>query len=250
MTSGSTLAPDVAAGLANLLGVVADNTYFLGRHLSEWAVGAPGLESAVAAAGIAQGHLGQARALHPFVDELVPGGFPSPDQGSRRLYRLAALDEPFATWGQCVATLYLVDPALEAVLRAVAVPREDVMRRIARVLDESRLHADFARGRLRELVTRWEHGRSHVAAHLRPVMTEVLCWFGPPGEEGVAALVAAGALTADAEGLRQRYLDTVMPTLLELDLDVGVWGDQGAWCYEELPWSQWNRLQRRLETTS
>ena len=68
------MAREVAAGLANLLTVVGDNKYYLGRWLSQWAVGAPGLESAVAAAAIAQGHLGQARTLFAFIDELAGEG--------------------------------------------------------------------------------------------------------------------------------------------------------------------------------
>src|SRR5665809_121068 len=79
-----------------------------------------------------------------------------------RRYNMAALDEPFATWGQTVATMYLVDPALDVVLRAVDPPGEELARRLGRVLEESRFNAEFARGRLLELTRRWEHGRSHL----------------------------------------------------------------------------------------
>lgn len=240
----------VTAGIANLLGVVADNKYRLGRWLSQWAVGAPGLESAVAAAGIAQGHLGQARTLYPLVDDLLDGGFASPDEGRARQYNLRALDEPFATWGQTVATMYLVDPALDVVLRAVEAPGDELGRRLARVLDESRFNADFARGRLIELTTRWEHGRSHLAGHLRTVTPEVLCWFGPDDEEGVATLVAAGVLRSDGPAMRTAWLDVVAPPLLEHGYDVGIAGTPGAWTHEELPWQDWNPLQRRLEPTT
>ena len=110
---------EVAAGLANLLTVVGDNKYYLGRWLSQWAVGAPGLESAVAAAAIAQGHLGQARTLFPFIDEFAGEGVSigGPDSGRTRRYNLGVLDEPFATWAQAVAVLFLVDPALDVLLQ-------------------------------------------------------------------------------------------------------------------------------------
>jgi ring-1,2-phenylacetyl-CoA epoxidase subunit PaaC len=235
-------------GIANLLGVVADNKYHLGRWLSQWAVGAPGLESAVAAAGIAQGHLGQARALYPLVDELIDGGFASPDEGRTRRYNMASLDEPFETWAQAVATMFLVDPALDVVLRALQPPTEDQVRRLHRVLDESRFNIGFARGRVVELTTRWEHGRSHLAGPLATVLPEVLCWFGPDGEEGVRILCEAGVLTADGAGMRSTYLDVVAPVLLGLEYEVGVTGSPGDWTSEELPWEHWN--QRRLETTA
>lgn len=240
----------VTAGVANLLGVVADNKYFLGRWLSQWAVGAPGLENAVAAAGIAQGHLGQARTLYPLVAELLPGGFASPDQGRSRRYNMAALDEPFTTWGQTVATMYLVDPALDVVLRAVDPPGEELGRRLVRVLEESRFNAEFARNRLTELTRRWEHGRSHLDDVLRRVLPEALCWFGPPGEHGVAVLRRAGVLRADGDQMRATYLDAVGPALVDDDYDVGVSGAPGAWTHEELPWPRWNPLQRRLETAA
>jgi 1,2-phenylacetyl-CoA epoxidase catalytic subunit len=240
----------VTAGIANLLGVVADNKYFLGRWLSQWAVGAPGLESAVAAAGIAQGHLGQARTLYPLVDDMLAGGFPSPDEGRTRHYNMSALDEPFATWGQAVATMYLVDPALDVVLRVVDPPGDELRRRVARVLEESRFNATFARSRLVELTQRWEHGRGHLTGTLRRVVPEALCWFGPPAEQGVAVLVDAGVLRADGERMRTMYLDTVAPTLLDHGYEVGVSGARGRWTYEELPWDRWNPLQRRLETTT
>jgi 1,2-phenylacetyl-CoA epoxidase catalytic subunit len=242
------IARDVAGGLANLLGVVGDNKYWLGKHLSEWSVGAPGLESAVATAAIAQGHLGQSRAIFPVADELageaVDLGYP--DQRERR-YNLAVLDDPFATWAQAVATLYLVDPALDIVLRALEATTDELARRIARILDEARFNADFARGRVIELTERFEHGRAQIAACLPAILPEVLCWFGPPGEPGVEALRTAGVLTLDNEGMRARYLDFVMPLLDELGYDVGVSGQPGSWIYEELPWQRWNSLQRRLK---
>lgn len=237
-------------GIANLLGVIADNKYHLGRWLSQWAVGAPGLESAVAAAGIAQGHLGQARALYPLVDELIDGGFARPDEGRTRRYNMAAVDEPFATWGTAVATMFLVDPALDVVLQALSPPSEDQTRRLDRVLDESRFNAEFARGRLIELTQRWEHGRSHLTSGLADVLPEVLCWFGPPDEEGVATLKSAGVLSTDGAGMRAAYLDVVAPVLLDNGYDLGLSGQPGAWTHEELPWMQWNPLQRRLETTA
>jgi 1,2-phenylacetyl-CoA epoxidase catalytic subunit len=235
-------------GIANLLGVVADNKYRLGRWLSQWAVGAPGLETAVAVAGIAQGHLGQARALYPLVDELIDGGFARPDDGRTRRYNMFILDEPFATWAQAVATMFLVAPALDVVLRALHPPSEDQGRRLDRVLDESRFNSEFARGRLVELTRRWEHGRSHLTGPLAAVLPEVLCWFGPDDEEGVRILQEAGVLSADNAGMRSAYLDIVGPVLEELDYD-HVSGRSGDWTFEELSWEDWNPLQRRLETT-
>ena len=243
------LSAAVGAGVANLLSVVGDNKYWLGHHLSQWAVGTPGLESAVACAAISQGHLGQSRALLPIADELAGEGVSLGEPESReRRYNVTALDEEFDTWAQAVATLYLVDPALDTVLRSLGGVAEELDRRVQRVLDEARFNFDFARGRLLELTEDYATGRDQVAPHLPGVLTEVLAWFGPDGEPGVQALADAGVLVTDNQGMRQRYLDTVAPLLHELGYDVGVAGGPGAWTYPELPWESWNSLQRRLET--
>ncbi len=241
------LDPQIQAGLGNLVIVVGDNKHWLGHHLSKWSVGAPGLESAVAAAAIAQGQFGQARALLPFANKLIPNEIAPPAERQRR-YNVAALDDEFATWSKAVITLLLVDPALNVVLRSLEETQDELKRRIGRVLEESRFYVDFAIGRLAELTESWEHGRSQVTPHVVPVLTEMLCWFGPDGEPGVAALNAAGVLNLDNEAMRQAYLDEVAPTLLRYGYDIPVTGEPGAWTLtEELPWASWNNLQRRLE---
>ena len=55
-----------------LLRSLADNKYVLGRRYAEWCTGAPMLESAVAAAAMAQDELGHARSFYPLLR-----GFPN-----------------------------------------------------------------------------------------------------------------------------------------------------------------------------
>ena len=64
MGTGSTV--DAAtATMVSLIGSLADNKSALGRRYGEWAVSAPTIESAVAAAAMAQDELGHARATYP-----------------------------------------------------------------------------------------------------------------------------------------------------------------------------------------
>jgi 1,2-phenylacetyl-CoA epoxidase catalytic subunit len=237
-----------ANGLANLLMVVGDNKHWLGQWLSKWSVGAPGLESAVAAAAIAQGHFGQSRALYPFVEQyLTAEELPGPETRSRR-YNVRALDDEFASWAEAVVALLLVDSGLNVILRSLEQTQPELSRRIGRVLEESKFYRDFAVGRVRELTTSWEHGRAQLTPHVVPTLTEMLCWFGPSGEAGVEHLREVGVLTLDNDQMRQRYLDDVAPPLLELGYELPVTGGPGDWTLtEELPWESWNPLQRRLE---
>jgi 1,2-phenylacetyl-CoA epoxidase catalytic subunit len=239
---------DALAAVVNLLVVLADNKYWLGRHLSEWAVGAPSLEVGVACAAIAQGELGQARVLYPLLSELP---FPGPvDPAEReRAYRVSALDTPFPTWSHAVAALLLVDGATTTMLEALlGSPYEALARRVPRMLEEEEFHGDFADGRVRELA-HLPGGLGHLQARVDEALEEMLCWFGPPGEHGVDTLQGEGLLRSGNEELRQAYLDRVGPLLGEVGVELGLDRDQatGRWEGRKLPWERWNHLQRRLE---
>jgi 1,2-phenylacetyl-CoA epoxidase catalytic subunit len=81
------------------------------------------------------------------------------------------------------------------------------------------------------------------------LFTEMLLWFGPEGEEGIEAMRAEGLTSMSNEEMRQRYLDRVVP-LLEgcgIEIPVNRDGSDTKWEYGELPWENWNQLQRRLE---
>ena len=237
-----------APAAVNLLLVLADNKYWLGRHLSEWAVGAPSLEVAVACAAVAQGELGQARVLYPLLAELP---FPGPvDPAERqRAYHLSVLDAPFPTWSHAVAALLLVDAATTTMLEALRDGRYQALaRRVPRMLEEEQFHRDFADGRVRELA-RLPGGLGQLQARVDESLEELLCWFGPPDEQGVATLQGEGLLRSGNETLRQAYLDRIGPLLQEAGVELRLGRDQasGRWEDPKLPWERWNRLQRRLE---
>jgi ring-1,2-phenylacetyl-CoA epoxidase subunit PaaC len=230
------------AALVNLLVVLADNKYWLGRHLSEWAVGAPSLEVAVACAAIAQGELGQARVLYPLLEKLPFPGRVDPLE-RERAYRVSLLDRPFATWPHAVAALLLVDSAVTTMLAALAGgPNEALARRVPRMLEEEAFHWDFADGRVRELA-RVPGGRGQLQARVDQSLEELLCWFGPPGEPGVETLRGQGLLGRGNTELRQAWLDRVGPLLEEVGVRLGPERSEDA----RLPWERWNRLQRRLD---
>ena len=56
--------------MGSLVGSLADNKAALGRRYAEWAVSAPTLESAVAAAAMAQDELGHSRSTYPVLKAL------------------------------------------------------------------------------------------------------------------------------------------------------------------------------------
>lgn len=239
------------SALVNLVLVLADNKYFLGRRVSEWCPGGPSLESAVAAAAIAQEELGHARALYPLLDEMPLTEVPAPLQSGterQRKYSVSFLAEPLPTWPHVVAALALIDTALATMFDALTESRyEDLRKRAARIPSEERFHRKYADGRVRDLV-RTDGGRRVLQERVDELLPEMLCWFGPSGERGVEELKREGLLARDSDGLRQAYLDDIAPLLQDSGLDLHLARERDRWTYQqELPWDSWNQLQRRLE---
>jgi phenylacetate-CoA oxygenase PaaI subunit len=224
----------------NLILVLADNKYFLGRRLSEWCPGGPSLESSVAAAALAQEELGHARALYPLLEDMPVTEAPGPLQRGNerdRRYVVSFLDEPLETWAHVVAALALVDPALTVMFNALRECRfEDLRKRAARIPGEEEFHRKYADGRVRDLA-RTDGGRAALQARIDELLPEMLCWFGPDDEEGVRELKTEGLLSMDSAELRAAYLDDIRPVLEAAQISLTT---------DDLPWDRWNQLQRRL----
>ncbi|MBV9195405.1 MAG: phenylacetate-CoA oxygenase subunit PaaI [Solirubrobacterales bacterium] len=228
------------AALVNLVVVLADSKFFLGRRFSDWLSGGPSLESAVALAAIAQEELGHARALYPLLEELPLVDTPGPLQRGaerERKYCMSCLSKPWEWWADVVAALILVDPALTMLFRALENSRYvDLRQRAARVPSEEVFHRKYADGRVRDLA-RTAQGRQTLQRRIDWMLPEVLMWFGPSREPGVAALKSQGLIEFDNDEMRDAFQTDVFPILEENGLCVEV---------GELPWERWNSLQRRL----
>ena len=244
---------DALAALVNLIAVLGDNEYFLGRRVSEWADAGPLLESSVACAAISQDTLGRSRAIYPLLEELPWPNPPTALQGERdrsRRYSVSFLDDPFPSWSNVVAALALISPALSTVFEAVTDSAyEALARRARRILEEERLTSAYAAGLVRQIVST-DRGRQLLQQRVDELFPEMLCWFGPPDEPGLEILKREGLVSITSEEMRQTYLGRVVPLLQEVNIEVPVqWNEQEKrWEYGELPWNEWNQLQRRLRT--
>lgn len=239
------------AALVNLIAVLGDTKYFLGRRVSEWTTGAPTLEAAVACAAIAQEDLGHSRAIYPLLEELPWPGRPLPLERERdraRRYAVGFLDTEFSTWSHVVAACALIDTAVNTMFEAlVDAPYEALASRVRRALEEERFHMGYAESLVRQIRT-YEAGTAALQARVDELLPEMLCWFGPQGETGVDVLKAERLLSRNNEELRQHYLGRVAPLLLEEGIRLPVQWNLGdrRWEYDNLPWDRWDPLQRRL----
>ena len=243
---------DALAALVNLIAVIGDNVYFLGRRVSEWADAGPLLESTAACAAITQDKLGQSRAIYPLLEELP---WPNPPTGLQgevdraRRYSVSFLDDPLPSWSNVVAALALVGPAVNVVLESVEESRyEALARRAHRILDEEKLTSAYAESLVRQIAYE-DRGRGLLQERVNDLFPEMLCWFGPEGEEGIEALRAEGLAKMSNEEMRQRYLDRIVPLLKGCGVEIPVERNESEqrWEYGDLPWNEWNQLQRRLE---
>lgn len=243
---------EALAALVNLIAVLGDNEYFLGRRVSEWADAGPLLESAVACSAISQDTLGRSRAIYPLLEELPWPNPPTALQGESdrvRRYSVSFLDEEFPSWSNVVAALALISPALSTVFEAVTDSGyEALARRARRILEEERLTSAYAAGLVRQIAST-DRGHELLQQRVDELFPEMLCWFGPPGESGLEVLKREGLVNMTSEDMRQTYLGRVVPLLQEVNIEIPVKWNEGEkrWGYGELPWNEWNQLQRRLE---
>src|SRR5689334_25185351 len=89
-----------------LIGSLADNKSALGRRYGEWAVSAPTIESAVAAAAMAQDELGHARSTYPVLAKL---GVTREDSGLDAGDPLPVISSELVDWAAFVVAILVVD---------------------------------------------------------------------------------------------------------------------------------------------
>jgi 1,2-phenylacetyl-CoA epoxidase catalytic subunit len=218
--------------MASLVGSLADNKAALGRRYAEWAVSAPTLESAVAAAAMAQDELGHSRSTYPVLKAL--GTETDEVLGGDR--RLALLDEELPDWNAFIAANLLVDGVLTTFVAAcVGSSVEQMAARAKKILQEEgshRVHGEawakrLCRGDQRDaFVTRlgetWEHaGR----------------WIGPDDDPAYAAALEAGEVSRDP-GFQRGQMRSWLTALLEPE---GV----AIALPDPTDWSGWDPERRR-----
>jgi 1,2-phenylacetyl-CoA epoxidase catalytic subunit len=242
------LSPGLAQATANLVVALADNKYFLAHRLAAWGVGAPTLESAVACTAIAQEEAGHARGLYSLLEGFPRDVAPVPlerETDRERKYALSYLLDPTTSFIRGVAALTLADRACTVLVDAAADSSHDgLKKRAARILADERFHQRYADGRVRELAESPALERELVA-----LLPETLCWFGPAGEPGLELLVDARIVARRNDELRDTFLAKLVAVTAPLGIELPVGRDNGTWNYPELPWSQWNSLERRLTAT-
>jgi phenylacetate-CoA oxygenase PaaI subunit len=206
MGSSVSTAPE----LANLVARLADNKYYLGLRYAEWCTAAPTLESAVAAASMAQTEIGHARSLYPLLQD-VAGLSPETEAETRtRFVQAPFLRRPFEGWTDFVAANFLFDTALTILLEAAQRSSfTDLASRARRMLEEEPLHWLHGEGWARRLAGQGDAVRAALLSSFDGVIPDALEWFDVAREP----LIADGIVDAGSEELRRRFRARINPVL-------------------------------------
>lgn len=223
------------ACMASLVGSLADNKAALGRRYAEWAISAPTLESAVAAAAMAQDELGHARSTYPVLKAL---GAEVSDDETVADRPLALLDDELPDWTSFVAANLLIDGVLTTFVAACAESSiTPLAQRAKKILQEEGSHRVHGEAWAKRLCRSGERERSALVDRLEETWGHAGRWLGPGDDPGYAAALEHGMIQTDQAGQR-RLVRSWLSELLE---------PEGASITLDDPtdWSGWDPATRR-----
>jgi phenylacetate-CoA oxygenase PaaI subunit len=203
------------AALVGLVAVLADNKVFLGRRYAEWCTAAPTLESAVAAAAMAQDEIGHARSFYPLLRDLA-GSSPETEAETRTQWtNTAFLNSSFSGWTDFVAANFLFDTALSVLLEAASASSfSPLAQRARRILEEEPLHWLHGEGWTRRLASKGTGVREALTASLAQVAPESLGLLACSSDD----LVKRAVLSKGPDDLYSDFRTRVNPVLEEAGL--------------------------------
>ncbi len=236
----------------DLILAVADSKHLLGLRYGEW-LGAPVLESSIAASAMAQDEFGHSRLFYSLVDDFVQAGLPQRQEVPSEYRNIEVLDQPFESWTDFVAANALVDAALLVQLEAFRNSSLMPLRRfVPKLIQEEVFHLQHAQGWMSLMTNTSEQSRSALQQAIRKIWDPILCWLGKPQSDSEKALLGAGIQDIDSDGLRTRWMEQVGPLVEQGHLDLPVSNDTitGEWILgSSLNWDGWDESFRRASKT-
>jgi ring-1,2-phenylacetyl-CoA epoxidase subunit PaaC len=219
------------ATMISLIGSLADNKSALGRRYGEWAVSAPTIESAVAAAAMAQDELGHARSTYPVLAKL---GVERSDSGLDAGHPLFVISSELPDWASFIAANLVVDGVLTTfVAGARESSIEPLAQRARKILQEEGAHKVHAEAWARRLVRVGGDDLRLLVQRIDEMWASAARWPGPDGNAGYRAAMAAGMVGSSPSSIRAQVRDWLGPLVTGVSLD------------EPTNWSDWDE-QRRL----
>jgi 1,2-phenylacetyl-CoA epoxidase catalytic subunit len=234
-TSPATGEAAARACMASLVSSLADNKAALGRRYAEWAISAPTLESAVAAAAMAQDELGHARSTYPVLKTL---GVEVTDESHSGGHPLALLDDQLPDWTALIAANLLVDGVLTTFVAACADSSiTPLAQRAKKILQEEGSHRVHAEAWAKRLCRSGDTEQTALLARVDETWEHAGRWAGPAGDTGYAAALELGMVREGPGAQRERMRSWLARVLGAEGVEVTL--------AEPADWSGWDPATRR-----
>jgi phenylacetate-CoA oxygenase PaaI subunit len=232
MTTGTDAA---TATMVSLIGSLADNKSALGRRYGEWAVSAPTIESAVAAAAMAQDELGHARSTYPVLAKL---GVARDDEALDAGNPLHVIEHELPDWASFIAANLVVDAILTTfVASARASSIEPLAQRARKILQEEGAHRHHAEAWARRIARADGRDLERLLAAIDEMWAQAARWPGPEDDFGYREAIAQGILSEGPAAVRSRVREWLTSLLAAERVEVEL--------PEPADWSGWDAEHRR-----
>ena len=231
MSAASPAVDPGTATMISLIGSLADNKSALGRRYGEWAVSAPTIESAVAAAAMAQDELGHARSTYPVLAKL---GVERSDDGLEAGHPLGVISSELPDWASFIAANLVVDGVLTTfVAGARDSSIEPLAQRARKILQEEGAHKVHAEAWARRIVGLRGPDRELLVQRIDEMWACAARWPGPDDDAGYRAAMSAGMVAFSPGSIRDRVRAWLTPLVDGVSLD------------EPADWSGWDETRRQ-----
>jgi ring-1,2-phenylacetyl-CoA epoxidase subunit PaaC len=223
---------DATATIVSLIGSLADNKGALGRRYGEWAVSAPTIESAVAAAAMAQDELGHARSTYPVLAKL---GVTRENDSMHTGHPLHAIECELPDWASLIAANLVVDGILATfVSTARDSSIEPLAQRARKILQEEGAHKVHAEAWAKRICHAGGSDRQLLLQRIHELWAQAARWPGPDEHPGYRAAIAHGMLSEGPAAIRNRVREWMTnlfdaqqtPLTLEEPADWSGWDEQ------------------------
>jgi 1,2-phenylacetyl-CoA epoxidase catalytic subunit len=196
----STAVDEATATMVALISSYADNKGALGRRYGEWAVSAPTVEAAVAAAAMAQDELGHARSTYPVLAKL---GHPRDEDGLDTSHALPMLRDELPDWASMIAANLVIDGILTTwVAGARDSSIEPLAQRARKILQEEGAHRIHAEAWCKRICRLGGDDSALLLRRIGEAWEQAARWPGPDDDTGYREAIARGMLAQGPADIR------------------------------------------------
>ncbi len=234
----STIEPATGAATARMISLIrslADNKGALGRRYGEWAVSAPTIESAVAAAAMAQDELGHARSTYPVLAKL---GVEHEDEGLDAGHPMTVIGQELPDWASFIAANLVVDGILTTfVASARESSIEPFAQRARKILQEEGAHRVHAEAWLRRICRTGGGDLELLLLRIDEMWSQASRWPGRDDDPGYEEAVTRGMVSDGPAAIRARLRAWLTELLDREGVEIAL--------AEPCDWSHWNEQRRQ-----